>query len=101
MRSKRAPLPEFVVDRMLEIVVPERVGVFQIFFVAVRERTHPQVEIVGVGRSEIEWSELRRRTRRIALSGFEAAIETEVRGQIKRTVVIRIVTVADVTHGSL
>ena len=97
---KRAGRPEFVVSGVRQVVVPVGILVLEILFVAVGERSHAQVEVVLVGRAEIE-GDLRRRAGRFQAARLEAGIEAEVRGQIERAVVIGVVAVADVAHGSL
>src|SRR5581483_6439714 len=73
---------------------------FEVEFVRVGERTHIQVEIVMVLGAEVE---ARRAGRTLGITGtrLEVAVETEVRGQMECSVVIGVVAVADVAHGSL
>src|ERR1039457_5862826 len=97
---ERAAFPEFVITGMLEGGGPVGIGVLQILFVAVRERTHLEVKIVSVGCFKIErYGALR--PLRIYSSRLEAGVEAEIGRQIECAIVKGIVTVSNVAHGGL
>ena len=68
--------------------------------VRIPEWTHAEVEIVLIGRTELEPGALPG-TFRFRSARLERGVESEVRGQIERPVVVGVVTVADVAHGCL
>ena len=96
----RARLPEIVVVRVLQNVVPVRIFILKVKLIGVGERTHAQVEIVLILGAEIEARGVHR-SFRLARTRHEAAVEPEVGGQVEGAVMISVVAVAHVAHGGL
>ncbi len=93
-------LPVFIVGIVIQQIVPVAVLVLEIFFVGIRERTHFEVKVILVRRAEIEWNGAGR-SLGFNAARFETDVETEISREIKRAVVISVVAIADVAHGSL
>ncbi len=100
IRSERPRLPELVVIRMFQVLVPIRILVMKIFRVGIRQRPHIEIEGVRIGRPIVERKRAAR-TLRLRPSRFKHAVKPKVRGQIKSAVVIRIVAVPDIPHRRL
>ena len=85
---------------MSHLIIPVKIGVFQIELLRVRKRSHRQIKIVAIVCAIVE---VVPRLRRIfeSRARLEKCVEAEIRLKHKRTVVVRVVTHIKVRYGSL
>ena len=96
-----AGLPDFVVGGVVDVQVPERLLVLEVLFVGVGERAHLQVEIVAVGRAELEGRGGLGQVGLVVFAGAEAHVEVEAVGEHEGAVVIGVVAHVVIGDGGL